>query len=157
MTGFSETYARGALTGDDFLSCCVVLIGQTPGIGWGVVPSATGPMDGVVTYPLDSEMEDPGFVYVHFPLASFDDSDQAMAACAFTFGVDESDEFVWPDVGLVQRLVPVGLREALSAEVVAASVVPAPRRERLRGGGRGSGGGPLAEAPLTGAAGDCSF
>ena len=153
QNGFADVYTRGALVGDDFLSSCVVLIGQTPGVGWGVVPAETGPIESVVPHPLEGGVVDPGFVYVHFPLAAFDDGDEAIASCALTFGTGEDGELVWPDTAVIRDLVPTGFREALSAEVAAAAVGPRPRpgRERVRGAGRGAGGEAAAAPPPPGA------
>ena len=139
--GFLEVYRRGALVAGDFLGAHCVLIGQSPGYGWGAVPAGSGPLDSVVTYPLDQDVADPGLVFVHFPLSLFDDSDETVAACPFTFEVDgELGEIVWPDPDLIRNLVPTSLADALTAEVAAPLVaVPPGQGEQVPAGGRGGG------------------
>ena len=149
--GFAEVYVQGALVTGDFPSCACVLIGQTPGIGWGVVPSDADGLPGVVAYPSDAApAEDwPELGYIHFPLSMFDDTDEAVAGVVLNFGLaDDGLELVWPDAGwfgvaspfLFARLcrprlsLQVALSLLLGAVVVERVVVemPVPMRMVLR-------------------------
>ena len=67
--GFLEEYVVGALLSEDMLPTAAVLIGQSPGFGWGVLPVSPEHLEGVTMYPVDvGAPADFPLSYVRFPL-----------------------------------------------------------------------------------------
>ena len=141
--GFAEHYVQGALITGDFQMSTCVLVGSSPGFGWGIVPAEAFNMEGLTRYPFDAPApaDETYWGFVRFPYSMFDDTDESIAACVYTFGTGDGLELWWPDEGTIRNSIPVAFRDDLSAEVAAAAgaVEPGPVPNRPAAG-RGAGG-----------------